>query len=173
MRLARNVLSELHRIYCCIEQRCCDECGQATVEAAALLPTLMLLIGMLVQPVCLAYTRSVMCSAAAEAARAMLSASDRTDEVRAFVLRRLAAIPEVPLFHVGGDDDWDIALETSGHEVSVRLTGHARPLPLVGLLASSFSESDGDGIVLRTELVSRVRPEWLGGDYDAWIGMWG
>lgn len=75
--------------------------GQASVEAALLLPTILLLLALLMQPACLLYTRCVMEGAAVEVARLAATAREGLD-VRPFALRRLAAVPEVSVFHVGG-----------------------------------------------------------------------
>jgi hypothetical protein len=53
--------------------------GQSTVEAAVLLPTVFVLLALLVQPVCLLYTRTLMHGAAAETARAVLTARGSAD----------------------------------------------------------------------------------------------
>lgn len=139
-----------------------------------LLPSLMLVIALLAQPVCLSYTRVVMRSAAAECARAAATAyGDDVAACRSFALRRLRAVPEVPLFHVGGEGDWQIGIERSEGHVSVDITGHARPLPLMGALAALASTSDGEGVVLSVTLSEDTRADWVRGDYDAWQQMWG
>ena len=150
-----------------------DEAGQSTVEAAALLPVLMLLLGLLVQPVCACYTRSVMRHAAAETARVLATGKD--DAVaRSFALRRLRAVPEAAPFHVGGESDWSVQLDRSGDggTVSVRIGGHLRPLPLLGVAAYAMGTRDGVGLLMEERLEERVRPEWLGGDYGRWMQAW-
>lgn len=151
-----------------------DMRGQTTVEAAVLLPTLMLLLALLVQPVCLCYTRMVMCHVAAETLRVLGTARDEGTAAR-FALRRLRAVPEASLFHVGGERDWDVAVthEDGGRAVDATISGHARPLPFFGLLALAFSERDAYGIVLRVQVRADVRPSWVGGDYGDWQQMWG
>ena len=67
----------------------------------------------------------------------------------------------------------DVSIEQSDRQVSVRIAGHARPLPLMGLLASAALRRDGKGLVLDVSLQENLRPSWLGGDYDAWQGIWG
>ena len=151
----------------------CDEHGQATVEAAVLLPTLLALLSLLIQPVCVAYTRMVMAHAACETLRVMATAHDERD-ARAYALRRLRAVPEASLFHVGGEHDWDIGVSSSdeGRTATVSIRGHVRPLPFFGALASAMGERDGQGVVLRVEARSAVRPSWVGGDYEDWQEMW-
>lgn len=150
-----------------------DDAGQSTVEAAVLLPVLMLLLGLLVQPVCACYTRTVMRHAAAETARVL--ATGRDDAVaRSFALRRLRAVPEAAPFHVGGESDWSVHLARSddGGTVSVRIGGHLRPLPLLGLATYAMGKRDGVGLLMEERLEERVRPEWLGGDYGRWMQAW-
>lgn len=150
------------------------QAGQATVEAAVLLPTLMLALALLLQPVCLSYTRMLMRSAAAETARVALTDYDGSlDDCTAFAKRRLEAVPNVPLFHAGGQDDWDVSIDNGGEQVSVEIVGHAHPLPLLGVVLGVFGESDGQGIVLRENVTERLRPSWLGGSYETWQTIWG
>ena len=150
------------------------ERGQGTVEAAVILPSLMLVFALLLQPVCLSYTRAVMRSAAGECARAAATAyGGNTDACRSFALRRLAAVPEVPLFHVGGRGDWNVAIDRSDSHVGVTITGHARPLPLMGALAALAGMRDGTGVLLKVTLSQDTRPSWVGGDYGAWQQIWG
>lgn len=149
------------------------EAGQATVEAAALLPATMLVFALMLQPVCLAYTRAVMRSAAAECARAAGTAyGGRLAACRELALRRLGAVPEVALFHVGGSSDWKVDVSVSGGLAHVGITGHARPLPLMGALAALAGQRDATGVVLAVDLTEEVRPSWLEGDYAAWQTMW-
>lgn len=146
--------------------------GQASVEAAFLMPTLLLALGMLLQPACLLYTRMVMVQAAAETARVLITAPDGQDGARTFCLRRLEAVPDIALFHIGGSDGWDISLSSDAGEAEVSITGRARPLPVFGLLAGIVLEHDGEGIVLNVSHAQRLRPAWLGGGPDDWAGIW-
>lgn len=162
----------------CVTSCCSEACGQASVEAAACLPVLMLLLAMLLQPVFVLYTRSVMQQAAAEGVRVLVTrepggaADDEACE--AYVLRRLAAVPNMAAFHVGGSDGWDVTVsgDAGSDEVSVEIEGRLRPLPLVGILARLLGEADGDEVVLRVGVSERARPEWLEGGYGDWILAW-
>ena len=151
--------------------------GQATVEAALLLPMLLFFFAFLLQPACLLYARSVMEAAAGEGARALATAygdAATADTVREFVLRRLDAVPNLEIFHIGGHDGWKVELEGAGElTVRVSVVGHARPLPFFGGLTQVVGETDGEGIVLRVVVEEAVRPAWLDGGYDDWIGVWG
>lgn len=158
---------------------CSEELGQASVEAAFMLPILMLLLALLLQPAFLLYTRSVMQQAAAEGARVLMTyegSSEFSEEAcRAYVARRLEAVPNIAAFHVGGSDSWTI--ETSGgassEKVSVVVEGLLRPLPLVGITASMLGEVQGDEVVLRVEVEQSARPSWLENNYSSWISEWG
>lgn len=151
--------------------------GQATVEAAVLIPSVLVLMALLVQPACLLYTRAVMRGAAAETARAVLTARGDKDlsACREYALRRLAAVPEAPPFHVGGRGDWQVEISqgSGGKAISVSIMGHARPLPLFSTIVAALGERDGRGVVLRADITERMRPAWLGGDYGTWTEMWG
>ena len=129
---------------------------------------------MLVQPICLLYTHAVMEQAAAEAVRLMATRPDRTQldfSYRAYVMRRLAAVPDVPLFHVGGAGGWDISLQgsSSSHRASARITTSVALIPPVGLIAAALGEVDGSGnLVLRVEVSAQTKPDWLEGGYGDW-----
>lgn len=140
-----------------------------------LLPTVMFVLGLLLQPVCLLYTRSVMRATAGECARVLVTARDANDEAdcRDFALRRLAAVPEVSIFHVGGRSDWEVSFERSDGQVTVRIAGHLRPLPLLGISAEALGMRDGVGVRLEVSVTEGMRPDWVEGGYDAWQGVWG
>ena len=75
--------------------------GQATVEAAMLVPVVLTLVALLVQPACALYTRSVMAATAAEVARLVSTARGSDEDVRDYALRRLAAVPTSRFFTRG------------------------------------------------------------------------
>lgn len=139
-----------------------------------LLPTLMVLMALLVQPICLLYTRSVMWEAAAETARSAGTARSLAT-CQSYALRRLDAVPEASIFHVGGRGDWQVSVTRSsdGGTAKVEISGHARPLPLLGNVATAFEERDATGVVLRVSVSERTRPDWVEGSYGSWMGMWG
>jgi hypothetical protein len=144
------------------------------VEAAALVPTLALVIALLVQPICLSYTRMLMRNAAVEAARCAATAyGGDLAESRSYALRRLRAVPELPLFHVGGERDWQVEVASKKGLVEVTIVGHARPLPLVGTLSGLAGRTDDTGVVLAVSVREALRPAWLKGGYDAWQRVWG
>lgn len=134
----------------------------------------MLLFALLMQPVCVLYTCMVMRHAAAETARvAATSTSDAT--CRAFALRRLRAVPESSLFHVGGDEDWrvDVSRSADRRTCDVEIAGHLRPIPLFGVTTTLLGEVDSTGVRVRVRVSERTRPQWVGGEYHDWMGAWG
>ena len=143
------------------------------MELAALLPVLLVVVGLLVQPACLFYARAVMGAAAAEGARVLATkAAGVTDEqVTAFVRRRLAAVPNSPLWHEG---DWEVEVDGSegSAEATVRVKGRARPWPLLGWVAAAFADAADGLVTLDVEVKGAVRPSWLGGSYGDWKGAW-
>ncbi|MDO4536744.1 MAG: pilus assembly protein [Coriobacteriales bacterium] len=146
--------------------------GQSTVEAAVLLPTLMLLFALLVQPICVLYTRTIMAHVASELARVALTERDE-QQVRSYALRRLEAVPEASLFHVGGQADWELSSQcTSDGTVCVEISGHLRPLPFFGVATWLLGERDGADLLLRVRVEETLRPTWLEGDYDEWVQVW-
>jgi hypothetical protein len=135
----------------------------------------MLCLALLTQPMCLLYTRSVMQSAAAEGCRLLATAqsgSYQDGELEDYVRHRLQAVPQAPVFR---SDDWQIEMtgSASSAEVSVAITAHARPLPLVGVVASMLGPLDPSGNVeLKVEVSRPARPSWVEGGYSAWLATW-
>lgn len=78
------------------------ERGQATVEAAFLIPVLFTVLLLSVQPGMVLYDRMVMQAAASDACRLAAvktdAVGDSSQAVEAFVRHRLGAIPPVPAF---------------------------------------------------------------------------
>ncbi len=153
--------------------------GQAAIEAVFTIPVLMLSLGLLLQPACLLYTRSVMQAAASEGCKVLsaqsVTAQSSDKAKQSYVLRRLAAVPDIPIFHQGGQSGWHIELE-GGKEsglARVCIETTARPLPLLGILPALLSKTDNEGnVILRVEVETVSRPAWLEGDYSAWSSIW-
>lgn len=184
---SKSLLSRRPRTWCKVsvglETSSCSKVhletlGQASVEAALMLPILMLLFAMLLQPACLLYTRAIMQQAAAETARALISRTTSgafSDESYvAYARRRLSAVPNVAAFHTGGESGWQIELSgsESSSEVSVSIKGKLRPLPFVGVVATMLGEVEGDEVVLSVEAQEAARPSWLEGSYKSWAAEW-
>ncbi|MDR2671938.1 MAG: pilus assembly protein [Coriobacteriales bacterium] len=141
--------------------------GQATVEAAYLIPLLMLLLLMMTQPVIMLYNRMVMENAATEACRLLATSTSQgaysPEKYQAYVKRRLAAIPPVDIFHAHvGSDSWDISLtgDESTVEVRVRIVNKLRPLPLLGWGAQLLGLCDSQGF-LTQEVVATMPTQLL------------
>lgn len=145
------------------------------MEAALLVPVVLLLVALLVQPACVLYTRAVMASTAAELTRLAATSRGSAEDVRAYALRRLAAVPDVSVFHEGGEDAWEIEVDGPGDggTVTASVAGAVRPLPLLGAIVSALGTSDGGVVELRVEMTREVRASWIGGDYAEWVGIWG
>ena len=140
-----------------------------------MLPCALLVIALLLQPLCLFYTRMVMAHTAAQAARVLATKTSPTseDSVQAYCLRRLRAVPNLEIFHAGGEAGWEITCEggEADHQVQVTVKGSARPLPLLGFV-SSLLTSDGHTINLLVQAQETLRPSWLEGSYDSWVSIW-
>ncbi len=141
-----------------------------------LLPAFLTLLLLALQPVCLLYTQAVMESAAAETARVAALAEGDADggACRAFALRRLAAVPDLGIFHAGGPLSWEVEIEAGEREVSVRVAGAAEPLPVLGAFAAAFAAHDAQGnVALEARASYAYRPAWVEGGYDDWVAQWG
>jgi len=138
-----------------------------------MLPVLMLLMALLVQPVCVLFTQTIMRHTAAECVRVLATSEDQA-MVRAYALRRLRAVPDASLFHVGGSRDWQVFAERTdaGQSARVRIAGHVRPLPLFGVAVDLLGTRDREGTRLEVEVKEQIRPRWLGGTYEDWVASW-
>lgn len=165
---------QVDRLFCIRERK-----AQSTIEAAILLPALIVVFALLIQAGVVMYTKVSMRFAASEACRLYavrpeeFSDRNQEDRYREFVLHRLAAIPELDIFHKGSQDDWDIHVDISKNWCSVSIEHVYCPLPLWGLgaYAAGYESRDG-GVVMRVEVNSSVRPLWLKGGYHEWQKQW-
>lgn len=155
-----------------------QDAGQSTVEAALLLPSVLLCLALLVQPACLLYTRGVMQAAAAETCRVAATrpvlAGSADASYRAYALRRLSAVPDVGVFHSGGDDGWEVEISGSSAQgwVRVRIETSVEPLPFLGVLAYAGGLVEDGAIRLSVEVETATRPSWVEGDYREWLQLW-
>ena len=150
-----------------------------TVEAAFLVPVILLVLAIMLQPAILLFDRAVMESAAGQAIR-MLSTrpSGAPDSGYEKVVEdQLSAIPDIDIFHVVGSG-WDIELEGDemSENVKVKIETDVLPLPLVGMAASMVWDSDNDGYLeVVVERAADTQPGWVwkqGGGPSDWIGQW-
>ncbi len=153
-----------------------SESGQSSVEAAFLLPILFVVLGLLLQPAILLYSRCIMNEAASEGCRLVATNTNDDATTRAFLMRRLSAIPDLSIFH--DDREWDISWSGGelGQPVTVRIVNRANPLPLFGVLAGLAGNKTADGRIEQTvEISSELAPAWassLGSGPADWIGSW-
>ena len=127
------------------------ERGQATVEAAFLIPVLFTVLLLSVQPGMVLYDRMVMQAAASDACRLAAvktdAVGDSSQAVEAFVRHRLGA-------------------------------GKVKPLPFLGAGALLLGMTDDDGLLtVKVRCERATQPEWVAGspqglDPEAWIGAW-
>ena len=142
-----------------------SEKGQATIEAAVVLPLLIFLIIALIQPVVILYDHMVMSSAASEACRllATKTASSAVSDVayEEVIKRKLSSIPPIPLFHIHeGSCSWEIQTSGDEHsgEVSVRISNKVRLMPLIGDLANFLGISNNREYVIEVEQSAPALP---------------
>lgn len=158
--------------------------GQATVEAAIMIPLLFLLLLMLLQPSILLYNRVIMQNAAAEGVRLLSTRVDSgtysAEKYEGYIKRRLASIPPIDIFHAHtGARTWDIVLvgNDNSSKVQVKITNKVRPLPLLDLGASLFGITDSNGYITQTvEVSAPTQPDWVwsnnSGSPAEWASRW-
>ena len=68
----------------------------------------------------------------------------------------------------------DLIVGVESDEVGVQIVGHARPLPLVGVVAALLGPVDQAGNVeLKVSVTRCARPGWVEGGYSDWTSRWG
>jgi hypothetical protein len=153
--------------------------GQATVEAAVMLPVLMTLVLMVCQPAIMLYDRVIMQGAAAETCRLLVTSTGDdgrfdTDSARDYVLRRLGGIPPLDIFHIHDGGCYQIELEGAegSAEVTVTIVNRMRLLPLIGQAATLLGVSEGGVYELEVSVSMPARAEWVQGSVADWMGVW-
>ncbi|MCL2632712.1 MAG: pilus assembly protein, partial [Coriobacteriia bacterium] len=134
-------------------------------------------------PTILLYNRMVMENAAAEACRLLATKTSfgnhSNDKYHGYILRRLASIPPIDIFHVStGETGWTIEFtgdENSG-TVSVTITNRVRPLPIIGWGAELLGMLE-DGLLVQTvEVTMPTQPAWAQdaevGSPGSWTEQW-
>ena len=161
------------------------DAGQATIEAAFVIPVLFTLMLLLLQPGIILYDRIVMGNAAAEACRLLATSTDAYgsmhDSCEAFIRHRLAAVPQHDCFHMhDGSCSWDIELsgDENSQTVSVRIGNELRPLPLFDVTLRLLGTTNAAGnLVIEESVTMPTQPGWAsstekGLSPQDWIGAW-
>lgn len=150
----------------CSQKFCAARCGQSSVEAAYVIPVLLVLFLILMQPSILLYNRVVMGNAAAEGCRVLATMLESEKSAcEAFVLRRLGSIPDQENFHVHkATCSWEVELvgsETSA-EVSVKIEQEVKLLPLLDGMARAFGAADENGCIKQSvEVKMPSKSPWV------------
>lgn len=141
--------------------------GQATVEAAIMIPVIFIILLLLIEPGILFYDYCVMNSAAAETCR-VLSTQDNNNKQKvceAFARRRLSAIPQQDNFHLHSTGcSYQIQLEGSqdSNEVSVKIINEVKPLPLIGFLSDVLGILNANKCFeINANCTQKQRPDWV------------
>lgn len=123
--------------------------GQATVEAAFLIPVMMCLLLLMIEPGIVLYDRIVMNSAVSEGARLLSTQKDGNSElVEDYIKRRLGAIPSVDIFHLHETEcSYEISCNGNSHMefVTVSLKNKIKALPLLDIGLRAFGGVSVDG----------------------------
>lgn len=166
------------RVFCLRKERS----GQATLEAAYLIPIFFVLLLLLIQPGILLYNMMVMNGAAAQGCRALMTkpqdSAETNEAYENFIRRRLSSIPQESHFHLHeGACSYEIICEgdESSLEVKVTIRNEVTPLPLLGLGAELLGLTNEQGNFTQEVSVSMptVSP-WvtrndLGMNRQAWV----
>ena len=158
------------------------EAGQASVEAAFLIPIVFIMLLLLIQPGIILYDRMVMQSAASEGCRLLATKTDAVgfsdEKYESYILRRLGSIPPQDNFHVhNGTCSWEIELVGNENSavVNVTIKNKVRPLPLLDSGAKLLGLLDESGLLTIEVSVSMpTQPYWVSGseyglDPRAWV----
>ena len=148
-----------------------------------LVPVLLAVTLLMVEPGIILYDRIVMKDAAAEGCRVLMTQTSGDNELtEAFIRRRLGAVPQQDAFHVhhGNDCSWHITCTggASSGEVSVTIANEVRPLPLIGFGAALFGALNEEGhLVFEVTVSLPVQDGWVAGTQAgsnpaSWIGAW-
>lgn len=160
-----------------------DNKGQATVEAAIMIPAIFLLLLLLIQPGIYLYDLCVMNEAASETCRVLTTASDseKSKICEPFARRRLSAIPQQDNFHVhssGCSYEIEYVGSQGDNEVQVTIKNELKPLPLIGFLSDMFGLlNENNCFEVKAQSTQVSRPSWVtnspqGKNPENWVGGW-
>ena len=146
-----------------------NQSGQASVEAAYLIPILFVLVLLLIQPTILLYNQMVMQAAASEGCRMLMTntvvAESTEEKCESYIIRRLGAIPPQENFHIHEKEcSWEIELVGSemSEQVEVVIKNRVKLLPLfdmAGTLLNLYDASDSYRQEVRVTMPTQ--PDWV------------
>ncbi len=157
MRQIRLILKHLNTSSC----TSFSDAGQMCVEAAFLIPVILILLLVLLQPGIILYDKMVMQAAAGQGIR-MLAVldEDSAKSCENMVLSQLEAVPKVPIFRKG---DWDIEIEgneTTGN-AKIYVSIEIEPLPLMRAPLTLANTLNSKGCIeINVEVSQSTQPEW-------------
>ena len=148
--------------------------GQATVEAACMIPVACLLVLIMLQPALLLMNHVVMECVANDVCRFMVTQplESSNQKVHEYALRRLNAVPDISVLHKG---EWDVQVyyDEESRELNVAIAHAVKPLPLIGVGLGFIGALDMRGCVSQQVVVKRVlHSDWEYGqglDPQTWI----
>ncbi len=155
--------------------------AQAAVECAFLIPVVLLLLMLLIQPGILLYNYMVMKGAASEGCRLLATRSDVSagqDVYESSIRRHLGSVPQQENFHVHqAGCSWIITLEGNEQSPQVKVTieNQVKPLPFFDFAASALGLTNEAGnFVQKVEIQREVRSSWVqasedGTDPYSWV----
>jgi hypothetical protein len=143
--------------------------GQASLEAAYLIPVFFLLLLLLIQPGLVLYNYMVMQAAANEGCRLLATKTDtfgQSDEkYQGYILRRLGSIPDQDNFHIHQDGcSWEIIMEgnETTQNVTVTIKNKLKFLPLISQASGLLGLLEESGLFVQEVSVSMpTQPGWV------------
>ena len=166
--------------FCCIDKGISKSIkkqrGQATVEAAFIIPVAFIVLLALIQPGVILYDKMIMNAASAHMMRIATTLNpDDYQEAIDVGKHYLKAIPDTPIFH---DGEWVISLEGNESEgcTSVEIIHKIQLFPLVAQAGNALGVVQGDIYEMKSQ-ATLCRQQWLiennlGLEPSAWIKRW-
>ncbi len=145
-----------------------SEMGQASIEAAFILPVVLLIIGLTIQPMLYLYTKAMMQEACLEGVR-YATTQDKDELLVRYVRRRLESIPPMEIFHSGGQGEWDIEVVRSERSIYIAVGSIMKPIPVLGNPSLLVLPSKEGGLYVEANATCDLSPSWREGDYEEWV----
>lgn len=144
------------------------ESGQAAVECAFLIPIVLLLLILLIQPGIILYNHTVMKAAASEGCRLLATRNDSLTDQASYensIRRHLGAIPQQENFHIHQSGcSWVIELEGNEQSSSVRVSieNQLKLLPFFDFAAQAVGLTNASGnFVQKVEVQRKTYNGWV------------